>query len=118
MYVINRSTLILFHKLPLIEWQNKIFPDDQMEYEPNFFQNDMAHVYLTPEFESDEEFENWMKENFVEIFIDVLADWCVDEKLWPKDLTYKLFKEWFHINYQSMVIDTLDEPIEVDDFED
>jgi hypothetical protein len=51
-------------------------------------------------------------------FIDVLADWCVDEKLWPKDLTYKLFKEWFHINYQSMVIDALDEPIEVDDFED
>jgi hypothetical protein len=120
MSIINRSTIILFHKKPLIEWQNSIFPDDTMEYEEDFFKNDMAHVYLIPELDFEENLELYLKENFEHIFEDVLEDWCTDDKLWPKKLTYAMFKDWFHINYQSMVIDTLDEPIVKDeeDFED
>ncbi|PJE00678.1 MAG: hypothetical protein CK427_13070 [Leptospira sp.] len=118
MSIINRSTIILFHKKPLIEWQNSIFPEDTMEYEEDFFQNDQAHVYLIPEFDFEENVDTWLKENYIHIFEDVLEDWCTNEALWPKNLTYAMFKDWFHINYQSMVLDTLDEPIIKDDDDD
>ncbi|WCL49121.1 hypothetical protein [Leptospira sp. GIMC2001] len=115
MSIINRSALLVFHKKPLIDWQNEIYPTDLMEYEDTMKSHDHAHVYLTPEFDFEDEFNKWLQKNYKIVFEDILSDWCTDDKLWPKNLSFKLFGEWFHFIYQSMVIDTLESEIERDE---
>lgn len=52
-----------------------------------------------------------MKANFELFFIEELNNWCVDDSLWPKKLTWEMFNEWFHFSVQSMLIDVLDSPV-------
>lgn len=55
-----------------------------------------------------------LSEVFDEIFESRLADWCLDESLWPTNRTFAMFKDWFTIECHSVVIDLLDEPLESD----
>jgi len=39
-----------------------------------------------------------------------------DESLWPKKRILDMFRDWFDVEYHSMVLDTIDESIEkIDD---
>jgi hypothetical protein len=46
-----------------------------------------------------------------------LSGWSIDENLWPKKRTFKIFREWFEIEPHSMVFDSGDDEIEIDDDE-
>ena len=108
MKCINRYALIVRPKKPFLDWVNFNDPEHPMTLaeireEPN--------AYLLPEIEDSGEQQNYLEENCGEIFRHELYGCYTDEKLFPKDLSWNFFVEWFDWEILSMVIDTLDRPI-------
>lgn len=107
---INRDALIIFLKQPLIDWVNSVFDDDKLTC-PDLMAHDQGNVYLFPETNYYKESIELLKESYMFFFEEELFGWCTDEKLWPNPLTWELFQEFFHYSIQSMVLDTLEEPL-------
>ncbi len=66
-------------------------------------------VYLISEKDSDGEkaVEKWIKRNYKALFEAELGSWYTDPGLWPSKRTLKLFKEWFNVEYHSVIEDTV-----------
>ena len=47
-----------------------------------------------------------------------LDGWVTDEPLWPPKLSLKPFREWFDIQYHSMLWDLAELPLEVEDWDE
>ncbi len=112
---INRDALIIFPKQPLIDWVNSL-DDENITDCPKLLTHDEGNVYLIPETHYHGEALELIKDNVTYFFEEELNSWYTDESLWPKELTWEMFQEWFHISIQSVVIDTLDEPLLKDNF--
>ncbi|MBN1696752.1 MAG: hypothetical protein JW881_04500 [Spirochaetales bacterium] len=74
---------------------------------------DESTIYLIQEADLNElDLKERMANSYKEIFFEELEGWFTDTSRWPKDVTWQEFTEWFHISYQSVILDTLDEEIE------
>jgi hypothetical protein len=49
---------------------------------------------------------------FQDIFELELSSWMADDETWPEKINYKMFLEWFDVEYHSMVFDSLKDDIE------
>ncbi len=117
--VVNRSALLLAPKKPLMDWVNSVFAEDaRMDLSEPIAWDNMA-VYMIPEFNTAEDVNAWLKENFSRFFEDQLFGWCQDPETWPEKLTWSRFNDWFHVSWQSLIVDDLeDEPLEREGFDD
>lgn len=79
--------------------------------------NEERIVYLISDADGDsgETVERWIKQNYQVLFEEELEGWYTDPDLWPKKRSLKLFREWFDIECQSVLIDTVGEPMRDDD---
>lgn len=108
---INRHAVILVPTVACLDWVKSCpdFVDDsplgQVEREPT--------VYLVPE--AKDAAEGYTRSHFKAMFEEELASWYTDPSLWPKDLSFKTFKEFFTIQTTSMVYDLGKGPIEKED---
>lgn len=109
---LNRCAVIIGAKQPFVDWINKAsreaVPDDKDQTEitlEDFNQDDGKNIYLIQTWFDDKEAEKVLKNVYVNIFEEELSGWITDENFWPKKRTYKMFKDWFTIEHQSMVID-------------
>ena len=59
----------------------------------------------------------WVEKHWRMFFEHMLGDWLTDETLWPQKLSLKLFREWFGVEYQSLVWDLENAPLAVEDWE-
>jgi hypothetical protein len=111
---VNRIAIIVTPKQPLIDWVNKVFPEDPIL---NFFdsKNDNSNVYLLSDDFDMEEIENYLIKNYKQIFHHELFEWCEDESLFPNKITFKLFNNWFDFSIQTMVFDLSAGQIEKED---
>jgi hypothetical protein len=108
--IINRTALIVKPLKPYWDWANNI-EDGVPKEQKNFNASDMdATIYLISELEPDE-ITYHIEAMYNEIFEDELEAWWTDEKDWPKNRTFSMFKEWFEVSVSSMVYDTLKEEI-------
>ena len=114
---INRDVLILKPKQALFNWVQEVFEDELIE-EGHPFAHDESNVYLIPEFNHYEESLEYLKKNYKLYMTEELEGWVLDEDKWPKDFSWKRFQEFFHISIQSMVYDTLKEPLLKEEFGD
>ena len=119
---VNRAALVLKLKKPFLDWLTYMSEEhDKLDHklkagdiETEGFDN--KTVYLIPAFEDNDKFDNFLKKNWESIFVEQLGGWYTDPKMWPQDLSWKLFKEWFDYEIQTMVFDTIpDEPLEHED---
>lgn len=105
---INRSVLIINLKQPYIEW-TKTLPDrtDMEKESPPTVEelNADPATYLIPEMLDDADFETYIEHSWVLLFELQLSGWIMDEKLWPKKRTRKMFNDWFDLKYSSLVVD-------------
>lgn len=108
----NRNVLFLAPKQPLIDWVNHVFPDDQPERLQNALAHDNANIYLIPHADDPEESIKWLKTNFQMILEEELLEWCTDTSLWPSPFTWEMFKAWFVISIQTILLDTVSEKLE------
>lgn len=104
--MINRNAIVVKPKQPLLDWANKLTPDEKPITE-----TEEGNVYLIKQKDSNEAIARWLSRNFDRIFENELNDWWIDEKDWPKKRTFKLFKEWFDYEINSVVLDMEDTDI-------
>jgi hypothetical protein len=115
MNLANRAALTIIPKQPYAEWANSV--DDQ---EPKL-SLESPHVeytvYLIGNVANDRGVAAALKEHYAEIFEEELAVWMQDEKTWPKNRDYRMFREWFEVKVSSMVLDLGNDRIEVEEFD-
>ena len=69
-------------------------------------------AYLLPEFELEEDIQEWVEENAPWLFEFQLAAWTEDESTWPAVRDLRAFREWFRVDIHSVVVDVADDDIE------
>ncbi len=113
MKLLNRDAVMVRPKKPFIDWI--YYNDSSVKITPEEIKN-YRNIYLIPEMEDDEARQKCLEKNCQEIFQAELFEWYTDETLFPKDLNYKVFKEWFEIEMFEMVVDTVDKPIKTESY--
>jgi len=120
---LNRGMVMLRYKQPFLDWIKASNPEPfELTLEEA---NDDGEVFLVPEYDSDknpvgctEDAVKWVEKRWRMLFEHALNGWVQDETLWPGNLTLKMFREWFEVEYRSMVWDMGHEPLMVEDFDD
>ena len=67
--------------------------------------------YLLPDYESDNEGKEILRHYFDLIFEEQLAGWWQDETAWPSRRDLATFLQWFDVEFHSLVLDLVDEPL-------
>ncbi|MBI4842720.1 MAG: hypothetical protein HY809_00125 [Nitrospirae bacterium] len=104
--MVNRAAIILRYKEPFIRWINESDPDNPSPDITMESANEERTVYLISDTDA-ETYEKWIKSNYESLFEDELYAWYIDETLWPKNRTKKMFDEWFEVECHSVLIDTV-----------
>ena len=110
MFQIDRSVAIIKPKQPFVDWANSVGPEEE-PYSINDFSTDCS-VILLPVVDSDEHAEAFIKDIFQDLFELELSSWIVVDEMWPENITYKMFLEWFDVEFHSMVFDLLQSDIQ------
>ena len=102
---INRSIAIIRPKRPYIEWANAHSYDDR-QYTPEYI-NERSSAILIPFYDAVtiDEAREYIDSIWDKIFTEELQNWHLDQMMWPKDRTLKMFKEWFTVELHSIVFD-------------
>jgi hypothetical protein len=100
---INRSLIIVRPKQPFLDWLSSLDPDNA-NLQPHDLNYD-ATAFLIPEFETDDaqrEIIDWCAEY---VFEHELWSWYTDQDLWPVGRNAEMFREWFEVEFHSLVFD-------------
>lgn len=100
---INRSAIILKPLKPFADWLFNLYPEDGY---PVFIEN---NIYLVND--EIDDLEDWLKKKFDKFFMSELENWHTFKKEWPQKRTYKMFKQWFQVDFSTMVYDTERKPV-------
>lgn len=107
-FTINRYALIVRPSEAMIGWVNSVFPGDPIDYD-KMKGHDNTDIFLIPEFDSPEDAEEWLQENYQNFLRHSLEAWSTDESTWPKPLSWEQFDRLHEYSIESVVIDTVDE---------
>jgi hypothetical protein len=110
--MLNRGVVIVRPNQPYLDWAAGL-DDSGIVPDPN----DEQTVYLIPSYDDDDEAWEILKEVYPEIFENELFCWHMDEREWPKDRDFAMFKQWFTIELHSVVEDLCDYEIADEDDE-
>lgn len=111
--MVNRTALLLRYKKPAVQWMNDVDPVKDVELLTEKVVNLERTVYLisVDDGEDEETQQAWIKRNFRYLFESELESWYTNPDLWPEPITLKLFHEWFETEFNSVIIDTVDQPL-------
>lgn len=119
-YTLNRGSVTLKPKQPVIDWLNSIDTSLGLTGVTTFYPLDEhGDTFLIPDNEviaSRELAVAWIEKSWRDFFEFELGQWIFDDTLWPQKLTLKLFREWFDIEYRSMVWDLGQKPLHTEDW--
>ena len=108
--MLNRSIIIVKVKEPFLNWLRLLpEPENKITLDEINFDNT---AYLLPEYEMDGEREEILADYYDIIFEDQLGDWWTNSIHWPKIRDFATFKEWFDIEFHSLILDLVDLPLE------
>ncbi len=124
LYDINRYALVIRPTSYLLSWAIKEDPQLADDIDPTD-NEDLATVFLLPEFSDMDQAEEWLEQNFRYPLENLLEEWVSDDSKWPDLLTFDHFNQYAEYTITDMVIDTLDaeydedgEDNDDDDFDD
>ena len=109
MYQINRTVIVVKAKEPFLEWTERL--PDPLEGLTLAQHNNDSNAYLFPVWDTYDELENLLVEVYDVIFGRELYSWHRNEREFPKNRTFAMFRDWFEVEHHSVVIDLLDEDI-------
>jgi len=115
-FTLNRSLIILRHKPPFLDWLTSIDPDPSVTL-ANI--EDDSDVFLIPDeqlINSESDAQIWVEQRWAGLFDHMLTSWITDIDAWPKKRSLKMFREWFAIEYHSMVWDLAVTDFEVEEW--
>ena len=109
MEMINRWILIIKPKTPFLNWLKSIPGCD-----PDLTLLELREsptTILIPKFDAEEEVDEFIKKNGETFFESELLNTGKNKEYWPKNISFKLFKEWFDIETSSIVFDFVEQDI-------
>jgi hypothetical protein len=112
MRLVNRTAVTVVGKQPYIDWTRKHDADVNKGMLTVARVKLYGTAILLPEFEVEEDVQEWIEENATWLFELQLAEWTADESTWPAVRDIKAFREWFRADIHSTVIDEGDDDIE------
>lgn len=112
MPLVNRCAVVVKPRRPFLEWLNLLLDDRDLSLES--VRNE-PHIFLLSEYVYDDEQPEILEHFYDLIFEIVLQSWITDEPLWPADRSFTMFQDWFDVEFASMVIDLVDQPLTYDD---
>ncbi|NEX60044.1 hypothetical protein [Noviherbaspirillum galbum] len=118
-FTINRHLIVLLPKQPVLDWIMRVdpMPPAGLTLE-ELRQEQDAFLVSDASLEGIEDAERWVHRRWKMFFELFVGNWYTDESWWPKNRTLKMFKEWFDVQYHSMVWDlAATVPIEHEDWE-
>ena len=108
MYLLNRTVAVIKPRQPFLDWANSLPNSTPVTLEE--LRSDPSAI-LIPDFDYRKDSEAFLRSRYAPIFIMELDSWDQNRKLWPAKQDYPTFKEWFDVEFCSLVVDTLDEVI-------
>lgn len=122
-FQLNRGLVVIRYKQPYIDWV-KTAGDAPMEISLQQA-NDDGDSFLLPTYESQidpvdgtEDAIRWVEKRWRMFFEHILESWILDEAEWPQKRSLKMFREWFDIEYRSIVWDMGTEPLIIEECDD
>jgi hypothetical protein len=122
-FQLNRGLVIIRYKQPYVDWV-KIAGEAPMEISLEQA-NDDGESFLLPTYESEvdpvdgtEDAIKWVERRWRMFFEHILESWILDESEWPKKRSLKMFREWFDIEYKSIVWDMGTEPLIIEEWDE
>lgn len=103
--------MLVYPRAPFFAWVNQALQESE-DYPPvDPFAHESGSLFLIEEVDGQEDFEVWLAANYEYFFARLLEEWVVDESLWPADVNYPMFKDWFFVVYHSLIIDVEEAPL-------
>ncbi len=112
MRVVNRTAVTVTGARPYLDWMRTCDADAHKGAITVSPARVYGTAFLLPEFELEEDLQEWIEENAAWIFEFQLAAWTEDEAAWPTVRDLKTFREWFRVDVHSAVVDIADDDIE------
>ena len=112
MRVINRTAITIVGAQPYVAWARATDADSNKGMLTVVRAKAYGSAFLLPEFELEEDLQEWVEENANWLFEFQLAAWTEDEATWPATRDVRTFREWFRIDVHSVVVDVADDEIE------
>lgn len=104
---IDRSAIAIKAKRPLFAWLSSLDPNDPISETTET----EATLYLIKDLMDQAEIEAWLKKNFHKIFLKELSAWHLIIDDYPRQFSFKMFKEWFDYTIHPMVVDLEEDDI-------
>lgn len=114
-YETNRSAIKLSPTEEFVDWLNEADAKAMGDRHVPLTLEDaesQSSVYLIPWVDNREDAIEYVKSSFHALFELELAAWMPERTLWPKELSWELFDEFFFIVSSEMVFDALDTDID------
>src|SRR5262245_19125107 len=112
MRVVNRTAITITGADPYIEWTREHDADTDKGLLTVARAKTFGSAFLLPEFELEEDVQEWVEENASWLFEFQLSSWTDDEATWPATRDVKTFRDWFRIDIHNVVVDVADDAIE------
>jgi len=112
MRVVNRTAISLVGAAPFVEWTLGNDADANKGTLTVARARPYGTVILLPEFELEEDIQEWIEDNASWLFEFQLASWTDDENAWPKNRDLKTFREWFRVDIHRVVVDAGEDDID------
>ena len=112
MRVVNRTAVSVVGAEPFVEWTKSRDADFNKNQLTVARTRPFGTAYLLPEFDAEEDVQEWIEDNFAWLFEFQLSTWTEDESAWPQTRDLKTFKQWFRVDLHSTVVDIGDDDIE------
>src|SRR5438477_6488174 len=112
MRVVNRTAVTVVGAKPYADWTLGTDADVNKGALTVARAKTYGSAFLLPEFELEEDVQEWVEENAPWLFEFQLAAWTDDETAWPATRDLQTFREWFRIDIHSVVVDVGDDDIE------
>lgn len=112
MRVINRIAVSISGAQPYIDWTRQHDAATARGTLTVARAKPYGTAVLLPEFELEEDVQEWIEENAGWLFEFQLSAWTDDESAWPATRDLKTFRSWFTVDIHSVVVDVSEEEIE------
>jgi hypothetical protein len=112
MRVINRTAVTFVGAKPYLEWTRQKDADFNRGTVTVARAKTFGSAFLLPEFELEEDVQEWVEDNASWLFEFQLAAWTEDESAWPINRDLQTFREWFRVDVHNVVVDVADDEIE------
>lgn len=112
MRVVNRTAVTITGAQPYIDWMRRHDADAAKGTLTVARAKPYGTAFLLPEFELEEDVQEWVEENASWLFEFQLEAWTDDQSVWPQTRNLKAFREWFRIDVHNIVVDMADDDIE------